>query len=96
MSENPLHDALYADYAEQFGALLDCLIGDAAAFGAIASRPHRLQEHGNAWERLKASAHFLHRHIAENDSFGFEVIAKGMALERAVLDAFGAGEETAA
>jgi hypothetical protein len=68
---NPLDHELRKNYAEQFGALFDCLVGDAAAFGAIISRPHRPREAGDAWNKFVESAQRIHQHVAENELFGF-------------------------
>lgn len=92
-----LHDELYRNYSEQFGALLDCLIGDAASVGPPTNQCPWRSDRYEALAKLSASARRLHQHVAEHALFNFplpDVENAFMPLLTAALD-FGTAYATA-
>jgi hypothetical protein len=70
---NPLHEHLFDEYSAMFAALVDGLVGEAAAFAiSEGPEPGRSPDPG-AYERLTRSAQLVHRHVSEHDVFGFPV-----------------------
>lgn len=66
-----LHDEMLADYSQEFAALFDVVLGDAATFGRIASIAPWAWARYNAGGQLSQSARRLQEHVVSHTTFGF-------------------------